>query len=253
MSDSRKYLVNEYWKMRAGNDSDVKNRSNKTSDNSNAIKRKNKSNEKISKMGIPICLGLPVLEDEMINDMKSVDEICKRSIACLISTQIACDINDGENYVESKNMFYNLLKEFGVEKSLNKTEERLFNGTYSLKDAIAVTWTYECNWVLVWALGLIDDDISIPSDICDFDKAIQLVSKSKDFNDFKSKCKLRNKIEILDMLDLYYRYHWACVEKRIDPETNIANLNPEVVYERRRGLEWIFAEEDDWFDISLDT
>ena len=253
MSDSRKDLTSEYWKKRAGIEPDIQNKSNKTNDNSNAIKRKDKSNEIISKMGIPICPGLPILEDEMINDIKSVDEICKRAIACLISTQIACDINNGANYEESKNMFYNLLKEFGVENSLNKTEERLFNGSYNSKDAIAVTWTYECYWALVWALGLIDDDISIPSDICDCDRAILLVSKSKDFNDFKSKCKLRDPIEILDMLDLHYRYHWACVEKRLNPKTNIANLNPEVVYERRRGLEWIFSEEDDWFDISLDT
>ena len=56
------------------------------------------------------------------------------------------------------------------------------------------------------------------------------------------------------MLDLHYRFHWACVEKRINPDSiNIADLNPEVVYERRRGLEWLFSDEDDWYEISLDT
>ena len=55
------------------------------------------------------------------------------------------------------------------------------------------------------------------------------------------------------MLDLYYRYHWACVEKQVNPNTNIGLLNPGVVVERRRGLEWLFSEEDDWNKISLDT
>ena len=55
------------------------------------------------------------------------------------------------------------------------------------------------------------------------------------------------------MLDLFYRYDWACTEKRLNPDTPIGNLNPEVVVERRRGLEWLISEEDDWFDIPLNT
>lgn len=55
------------------------------------------------------------------------------------------------------------------------------------------------------------------------------------------------------MLDLYFRYDWACVEKRVKPETSIGNLNSSVVTERRRGLEWLISEEQDWYDISLDT
>ena len=43
------------------------------------------------------------------------------------------------------------------------------------------------------------------------------------------------------------------VKKRINPDTPIGNLNPEVVVERRRGLEWLISEESDWYNISLDT
>ena len=55
------------------------------------------------------------------------------------------------------------------------------------------------------------------------------------------------------MLDLHYRYHWATEEKRLRPETEIKDLNPDVLMERRRGLEWLISEEFDWFDISMDT
>ena len=65
--------------------------------------------------------------------------------------------------------------------------------------------------------------------------------------------RLRNVEKILDMLDLFYCYHWACVEKQIRPETETGKLNPEVVVERRRGLEWLISEEQDWNEISLDT
>ena len=254
MSDNRKIEKQEYWKERSG----ILTYKKKTSDNSKgkdlkAIDRKNKSNEKIKKMQIPICEGLPIIEEEIKNDFKSLDTICKRAIACLISTQLACNINEGKDYEESKNFFKEILEEFGVEQCLNSKEKKLFNGSYSKQDVVDVTWTYECFWVLVWALGLINDDISVPNNICDCDRAIKLVSETKNYSEFKEKCNLRSITEILDLLDLHYRYHWACVEKQLNSDVNISDLNPEVVYERRRGLEWLFAEETDWFDISLDT
>ena len=55
------------------------------------------------------------------------------------------------------------------------------------------------------------------------------------------------------MLDLYYRYHWACVQKRMDSKTSIQQLNSEVVMEIRRELEWLISEKEDWNKISLDT
>lgn len=216
------------------------------------IERREKSNKKIKQMGIACLESLPILDEDMDLDLKSLDDICKRAIASLLSIQIACDINAGNDYEESNEILSNLLKEYKVEDCLNPKEKRLFNGEYTQQDTIDVTWTYESYWSLVWALGLIED-ISLPNEICDCEKAIKLVSEAKSFDEFKTKCKLRDVEEILDMLDLHYRYHWACVEKRINPNTPIGELNPEVVVERRRGLEWLFSEEDDWFDISLDT
>lgn len=145
-----------------------------------------------------------------------------------------------------------MLKKYEVSDYLNSKEKKLFDGTYTQQDAIDIDWEYEAYWSLVWALGLIDD-ISDGGNICDCGQAIRLVNESDSYKDFKDKCKLRNIEEILDMLDLYFRYHWACVEKRLRPETPIAGLNPSVVAERRRGLEWLISDKDDWFDISLDT
>ena len=247
--DKRKEEAANYWKEKAGLKVDKIN----PSTDEGGIARRNKSNEIITKMGILTCKDLPILEDDMVNDLKDIDKMCKRAIASLLSIQLACDINEEYDYEKSKEMFSNLLKEFNVEDSLNLKEKKIFDGTYSKQDVLDVTWEYECYWSLLWALSLIDDEELKPNKICNCEKAITLVSKSKDYSDFKSKCKLRDPYEILDMLDLFYRYHWACVEKRINPDTNISDLNPEVVYERRRGLEWLFSEEDDWHEISLDT
>lgn len=213
--------------------------------------RRQKSNQIIMAMGIKCFEQLPMVESSDDVTLRSMDEICDRAVACLLATQVACDI-ENDNYEESKEFFSNLLKEYDVYDKLIPTEKRLFEGDFTQQDVIDVAWTYESYWSLVWALGLIDD-ISDSSDICDCEKAIQLVCDYHSMKSFKKQCSLRNIEEILDMVDLYYRYHWAVTEKRLHPETPIANLNPEVVMERRRGLEWLISKEDNWFDISMDT
>ena len=216
--------------------------------------RRTKSNELIKKMGIACYENLPTIESSEEVKLKDIDQICKRAIACLLSIQLACDIGQNNDYEESKNLFLKLLKEYKVENELLNIEKKLFDNKYSNQDVIDVSWTYECYWSLIWALGLIEDkDIKVPSDICDCRKAITIVGDCKSYDEFKNNTKLRDKEEILDMLDLYYRYHWACVEKRIKPETDIKSLNPEVVRERRKGLEWLISDIEDWNDISLDT
>lgn len=213
--------------------------------------RRERSNKKIKSMGIACFEQLPAIEESSQVKLRDIDDICRRAIACLISTQVACDIAN-DNYEEAKIFFTEALERYGVGNCLNSKEKKIFDGTYTEQDVIDIDWEYETYWSLVWALGLIKD-ISDGGNMCDCELAIKLVSKSNSYKDFKDKCKLRNIKEILDMLDLYYRYHWACVEKRLRPETPVANLNSSVVVERRRGLEWLISDEDDWFDISLDT
>lgn len=214
--------------------------------------RRRINNDKIKSLGIACFENLPMIESSTDVKIKDIDTICKRAIASLFSIQVACDIAGGNDYEESKEFFFDFLIKYGVLDCLLEKEKRLFTGEYSQQDVLDITWSYETYWSLVWALGLVDD-MDIPNSICDCHKAVRLVGDSKNYRDFKKQCKLRDVEEILDMLDLYYRYHWAVVEKSLKPETSIANLDPGVVMERRRGLEWLFSAEDDWNNISLDT
>ena len=147
-----------------------------------------------------------------------------------------------------------MLDVYGVKDYLLSSEQKIFDNKFDEKELINMTWTYEAFWSLAWALGLLKDkDMEKPYKTCDGKKAIELVVYCQSKNEFKQKCKLRDIEEILDMLDLYYRYHWACVDKSINHDTRIGKLNPDVVFERRKGLEWLISEENDWEDISLDT
>lgn len=217
--------------------------------------RRNKSNERIKKMGVACFEQLPTIESGNNIKLKNLDEVCKRAIACLISTQLACSIAQGEDYADSRAFFINFLKIYRVENDLLPKEKTLFDNKFTKQDVIDVAWSYETYWAIIWALNLITNkEMDNPVATCNTERAVAIVfSTSKDYEFFKNISNLRNVEKILDMVDLYYRYHWACVEKRIKPETEIGKLNPEVVLERRRGLEWLISDEKDWNNISLDT
>lgn len=201
--------------------------------------------------GIGVFEGLPMVPPAEAVTVKPFDAVCKRAAAALIMTQAALEI--GRQNYKDVGFFMQMLGTYGVRDVLNKTEQKLASGMFEQQDVVNVVWEYECCWALFWALGLVED-IRDASAICDCERAIHLVADAKDMAGFQAQCRLRSTDEILDMLDLYYRYHWACVQhKHIDPSCPVGSLNEEVVYERRRGLEWLISEEDDWHDISLDT
>jgi len=213
--------------------------------------RREKNNEILSEENISTSDKLMTRwkDDDVI--LKDKETICKRAIACFFAIQIACDINNG-NYEESINYFKPMLEEFGLIDQLNSKEKRIIDGTYSFQDAVDMDWAYEAYWSLCWCLGLVDD-ISDGSEVCDCQKAIRFVSKCKSTEEFINKCNLRNKEEILDMLDLYFRYNWAINDTKVNPEATIGDINPSIVIERRRGLEWIVSDEEDWYDLTMEA
>lgn len=213
--------------------------------------RKAANEQYIREHGIGVFEGLPMVPSANEVTVKDFPTVCKRAVAALLSTQIACEISQ-EQY-GNVHFFTEMMDKFGVKDALNTKEQKLVSGMFDRQDVVDVMWEYECYWSLVWALGLLDD-IRDASAICDCAKAVGFVSSCQTMEDFQSKCRLRDTEEILDLLDLYYRYHWACVQHEyIDKNLPIGSLNTEVVYERRRGLEWFISEESDWHDIVLHT
>ena len=219
--------------------------------------RREKNNEFLTKNNITINNNLLSKMDDQKVKLKNIDEICKRAITCLITIQVACDINNGKDiksaeYKDDLDFVKSLYKKFDVENCLNSKEKRVIEGNYSAQDVIDMDWAYEAYWALCWCLNLVDD-ISDGGLLCDCTQALSFVIKSNSFDEFKNQCNLRSVKEILDMYDLYYRYNWAINNKYVDVNTNIGNLNASNVVERRRALEWILSETDDWYDLQLNA
>lgn len=219
------------------------------------LERKEKSIEILKANKVPYMEGLPVIEDANEIEMRSVKEIAKRAIACLISIQVACDINSGENIEESREFFKGFLERYKVKEELTDNEKEIIFGSPDKQVVINMAWKYEAYWTLIWALGIVDK-LEYPSQICDCNFAIRAVADYEDFNDFMKTVKLRSIEEILDEADLIYRYNWACVNARIHGENPPAGLDSGVVFERHWGLNWLIGKgtyNDNWDSVSTDT
>lgn len=221
--------------------------------------RRDKTIEQLKKSGITYNPHLPLLESGENVKFKDIEEIRKRALGSMLCIQLACSINNGENYAESLGFVMKKFLEWNISMDDLLPKERLLiqnkytkedcNDEFTRQDIVDIVWTYEAYWSVIWALDLITDkECKDASKVCNAERAMAISGLIPELD-----LKLRSVEKILDMLDLFYCYHWACVEKQIKPETKTGKLNSEIVVERRRGLEWLINEEKDWNHISLDT
>lgn len=217
-----------------------------------AEQRKQLSIEKLKSEGVAYIDWLPVIENESEVQLKSPIQIAKRLIACMLCIQASFDQRNDDYDVEVVIFYQKLLKQFQID-NLTEKELAVFEQKGNEQDLLNMTWKYEACWVLLWVLGLIDE-LKFPNEPmthneCHF--AIDAVSNNANMDEFLSKIKMRSLEEILDQADLIYRYHWACVDARVNGKE--VNLFESVVMERRAGLAWLFRADADWDNPDLNT
>ena len=208
-----------------------------------AQERKDISIEILKSQGVPFIDHLPLVYETSEVAPREKDEVIARAICSFAAIMCACTIRDnGELTDEDKQGTKDFLdNRFGCIDKLTRLERRVIEGEASCDEAVNMGWKYESLWALLWAMGLVKE-LDFPKDICDCDFVMKTFS-----GDFSERVKMRGTDEILQALDLIYRYHWACVNARVNG-TKSAGLDEEVVMERRGGLEWLCckgAENDD--------
>ena len=211
--------------------------------------RKQENEKSIAALGIAVNPYLPLTENEDDVEFRSLRDTGLRAFAAYVMARIAHDHAEG---IHKHDGHYNDLMKTEMMSYLNPAEQKVRDGTAAQQDLINVIWQYECSWALLWALGRVTtEELENVSCCCDVDRAEYIIFDQA--NPFFSSFEPRSKEEILDELDYFYRLHWACVEHRLRPGTPIGDMNEEVVYERRRALEWLISDRDNWFDIELHT
>ena len=214
--------------------------------------RKEQSIEILKHRDIPYIDWLPMIESVEDVEVRTAESIAQRAIACLWVIQVACDIDNGKYNDEIKDFVLNVLAKMQVMDALTENEKAILHEDVSQQDVINMVWKYEAYWVLLWALGIVEE-LNYPENIVDCDFAIQAVVSAKTFEEFMAKVKLRDIEEILDQADLIYRYDWACVNVRLKQEQAPAQLNSAVVVERHGALNWLIQSDSDWDHPNVST
>ena len=204
-----------------------------------AQERKNRSIAILQAQNVPYIEHLPFRYETEEVTPRDKKEVIER-VACSFSS-IMCALSITKNkYTEEDRVYMTqdfLSAKYHALEWLTPMEQQVIAGTISEAGAINTIWKYEAVWALLWALGIVEE-LSLPSEICDCDLVMGTMRRFKGLDDFMANTTLRPLEEILQALDLHYRYHWAAVNARVNG-SDPAGIDEEVVMERRAGLEWL--------------
>ncbi len=212
-------------------------------------KTRKEENEKIlSKNKIKINKNLPFIESEHETKIRTVKEIAERVTILTFTNLVAFNNMTGDKAIE-------VLKEYNIWNLVSPNEKDFLQDPTDAKKN-QETWKCEGIWTLMWSLKIIDD-LGFPNKMADLNNIPMEkypIGENKDPNDFiNTQHTIRNKSEILNANDLYYRMDWACVDARINGK-QLSEINSGVVYERHYALNWLVNYMDsEWDDVSCDT
>jgi len=210
-----------------------------------ALARRERSIAVLEAEGVPHFEHLPVIETEAESTRRSAEEVALRAMAlCILAAK-------GEGL--EPRVVERLVGDFGLASAFTPKERAFIeNPEPSQHDRVQCTWRYESYWVLLWALGFVED-LARPDRICDVPTAVTIL-RDLGREGFLAHARLRPQSEILDAADLIYRYHWAVRDAEINHREAPAGLDPGVVMERHYALNWLIGYLDqEWDDVSTDT
>ncbi|MEN7549957.1 DUF4272 domain-containing protein [Rapidithrix thailandica] len=212
------------------------------------VERKKNSESILMAQQVKVNSNLPYIPSDENVSIRSVEKIAERVVMLATTNMVAFNAISGEQAKEYLNG-YKLL-----DKATPKELDFLNNPTEEKKNY--ETWKCEGIWVLMWALGIVED-LAFPNHMADLNAIPSEqypIGSDTDPNSFIQSAKVpRSKKAILDANDLYYRIDWACVDARINGQEMQA-VHPGVVYERHYALNWLIKyNNQEWDEVTCDT
>ncbi|MBW7455522.1 DUF4272 domain-containing protein [Paenibacillus sepulcri] len=219
-----------------------------------ALQRKKQSERLLTQKGIPFNKSLPVFASEDAVMLRSREETARRAIAlCIVALKGECC---GTDYTpeETRSLINQVMNQFNASSCFSPRESLFIGKDHpDQTEIVQFAWCYEGFWVMLWALGYVDQ-LDTPTGICDVEAAVSILHRYDNYDAFLADARMRPKSEILDAADLIYRIDWACVDARLHNKPVPAGLDSSVVYERHRALNWLTTYMDqEWDEVATHT
>ncbi len=209
-----------------------------------AVERKARSTDQLRRRGVLISEDLPVIATLASSGRRESAEVACRAMAlCVVGLK-------GEGREQA--VVQRLVRQYGIEDSLTPDERKFVSETAPAReDQVRFAWRHESYWVLLWALGLVDE-LGPADTMCDVGQAASVL-QTLGREEFLRAAELRPQAELLDAADLAFRAREAVVAARRANRPAPSVLDAGVVLERQRALQWLIdPRQREWDEIALE-
>lgn len=191
-------------------------------------------------------LDEPDVEYEVDDELRDAGEIARRALT--LAAVISCA------YGDSKKDVINWLKQEALWDSVSPEEKQFMESKTGSEENARFTWRIEALIPLLWAINKIDTMPALSSQ-CDTEPLKKAVVWSPNSTEeYIRSSVLRPEDEILNEYEKVYQAHWTVRDARLNNKAMPKKYNPEVVYERHFGFNWLTGYMgQEWDDIATDT
>ncbi|BFP43508.1 DUF4272 domain-containing protein [Flavobacteriaceae bacterium GF1] len=205
---------------------------------------KDRNTKQLRSSGIEVIEHLPYLDNPVFREPK---EIARRVMILTALFQLHLEA--------PKDIIKKWLKENGLMPYLNEEELGYLETEYfelPEQTQIDMYWFVEAIWAFAWIGGL-HNNLTLNTGVEDsLATLIPNIAKNEPAEKFISDFRLRNQVEIFEMLDKFYRAHWFARNNHLTGKQS-DKVDLDIIMERRKALEFTVYKEFDWNEISLDT
>ena len=184
--------------------------------------------------------------EDIEDEVRDPEDIAKRALS--LAAVISCAYGDSKNDVSS------WLKGEGLWNELSPLEVEFLENKTSKEQNAKFTWKIEALVPLLWAINKLDNMPDMKSE-CDTEPLKKAVIWSPNSTkEYISSSQLRDEDEIFEEYEKVYQAHWKVRNSQLNNKKIPKKYNPEVVYERHYGFNWVIGYMgQEWDDITTDT
>mgnify|MGYP000939998843 CR=1 FL=1 len=210
-----------------------------------ALKRRERSNVIMRAEGVPLNEWLPTVESENEVILPSTEQVAMRAAATIVVALKGQDTPQTE--IDELVSKYELADWFSPDEA-----KFIADSNPTERERQIQAWRFEAANALLWSLGYVAR-MDGPRSEVDPGKIAAIVLR-RTRAQFIADAKLRSKSEILDQVDLIYRYRWALVDASLHKQAPPSGLSDDIAMERHQVFNWLIEHATtEWDDISLDT